>query len=235
MKSCGYSEKTIRSERFQTGLRVVDLPPKLAAHGCGTALHGAVFYASQIVLGHLPRFQRHSRMLTPLPSQRQFSLRALLWLTLFVAVSLASWRAFGGMALWGLPAAALLAAAAAGPCRSWKRAWLFSGLAVYGPFAAMGVYTLQFVSCSHCKATVWTMFPSAPGILPVDLVRRWLDVPRPSDEIWFAAGMAFSALLLTAVAWLVRRRSRLLRACSIAATLVYGALAAVVILAVIRA
>jgi hypothetical protein len=174
-------------------------------------------------------------MLTPLSSQRQFSLRALLGLTLVVAVSLACWRAFGGMALWGLPAAVLVAAAIAGPCRSWKSAWAFSGLAVYGPFAAMGIYTLLFVSCSHCKAAVWTVFPSAPGIIPVDLVRRWLDLPRLPDEIWFLTAMACSAVLLTAVAWLVQRKSRWLRAFSVAATLDYGTFAAIIILALIRA
>jgi hypothetical protein len=174
-------------------------------------------------------------MSTPSRSQRQFSLRALLGLTLGVAVSLAMWRAFGAVALWGLPAAALVAAAIAGPCRSWKWAWAFSALAVYGPFAAMGIYTLLFVSCSHCKAAVWTVFPSAPGLLPVDLVRRWLDLPRLPDEIWFPAAIVCSAVLLSAVAWLVRRSSRWLRAFSVAATLTYGTFAALVILAIIRA
>jgi hypothetical protein len=182
-----------------------------------------------------PLLKRHSRMLILLLSQRQFSLRALLGLMLIVAVTLASWRAFGAMVLWGLPAAALLAAVSAGPCRGWKWACLLSGLTVYGPFAAMGIYTLMFVSCSHCKAAVWTVFPSAPGILPVDLVRRWLDLPRPTDAVWFLAGMACSAVLLAAVAWLVQRNSRWLRAFSAAATLAYCTFAAIVILAIIRA
>jgi hypothetical protein len=168
-------------------------------------------------------------------SQRQFSLRALLGLTLLVAVALACWRALGGIALWGLPAAAMVAAAMAGPCRSWKWAWGVSGLAVYGPFAAMGVYTLLCVSCDHCKAAVWTVFPLAPGILPVDFVRRWLDLPRPADEVWLLAGVACSAVLLAAVAWLVQRKSWWVRALSVAGTLAYGAVAAIVLLAIIRA
>jgi hypothetical protein len=174
-------------------------------------------------------------MTRSLRSPRQFSLRALLGLTLCVAVLLASWRAFGAMALWGVPAAALVGATMSGPCRSWKQAWGLSGLAVYGPFAAMVFYTLLFVSCSHCKAAVWTVFPSAPGILPVDLVRRWLDLPRPPDAIWLLTGVACSAALLAALAWLVRRESRWLRGASVAAILAYGTFAVVVLLAIIRA
>lgn len=174
-------------------------------------------------------------MLAPPRNPRQFSLRALLLLTLAVAVLFASWRAFDVMALWGLPPVVLMAAVIAGPCRSWKRAWLVSGLAVYGPFAAMGLYTLLFVPCSHCKAAVWMVFPSAPGIISLELARLWLDLPRPPDSIWFLTGMACSAMLLAGVAWLLRRNSRWLRVSSVVATLIYGAWAAIAILAVIRA
>lgn len=168
-------------------------------------------------------------------SHRQFSLRALLLLMLAVAVSLALWRALDAMVLWALPAAALLAWLTVAPCRSWKRAGLVSGLAVYGPFAAMGIYTLLFVSCSHCKAAAWTMFPAAPGVIPIELFRRWLDLDRPAEAIWFSAAIVCSAGLWAALAWLVRSKNRWLRAVSVIATLAYGAWAAIVILALIRA
>jgi hypothetical protein len=168
-------------------------------------------------------------------SHPQFSLRALFLLTFVVAVSFASWRALGAMALWGLPAAALVATVVAVPCRSWKQAWLVSALAVYGPFAAMGIYTLLFVSCSHCKAAAWMVFPSAPGIIPVELARSWLDLPRPPDAIWICVGMACSAVLLATVAWLVQRKARWLRAFSVVAILTYSTCAAITILALIRA
>jgi hypothetical protein len=169
------------------------------------------------------------------PKNRQFSLRALLWLTLVVATFLAAWRAFGVMAWWGLPVAVLVVLALARPCRSWRWAWVLASSAVYGPFAAMGVYTLLFVSCSHCKAAVWTIFPTAPGIIPVELARRWLDLSRPPDAIWFLTGIACSAALLATLAWLVRRDNRWLRAVSVAVVLAYGTFAAIAILAVIRA
>jgi hypothetical protein len=174
-------------------------------------------------------------MVTPQRSWRQFSLREMLGLMLLVAVMLAAWRATGAMALWGLPAAGVVAAAAGGPYRARKWAWGFSAAVVYGPFAAMGVYALLFVDCSHCKAAVWTLFPAAPGILPVGLMGRWLDLPRPPDSIEFLAGMVCSAVLLAAVAWIVRRQSRWLRATGVAATLAYGTFAAIVLLAIIRA
>lgn len=165
----------------------------------------------------------------------QFSLRALLLLVSASAVLLASWRAFGPTAAISVLMAALLAILIAARNGSWKRAYLLACLAVYGPFIVMATYTLLYVSCSHCKSAAWMVLPYGPGLVPVEVARRWLDLPRPSDTLWFAVALFVSGAMVIGLAWLIRRRSWWWRALSAAAALTYGTFAAIGILAAIRA
>lgn len=165
----------------------------------------------------------------------QFSLRALLLLVSASAVLLASWRAFGQIVAIGILIAVLFAIPIAATKGSWKRAYLLACLAVYGPFIAMATYTLLYVSCSHCKAAAWIMLPCGPGLVPVEIARRWLDLPRPSDTLWFAVALFVSGAMVIGLAWLIRRRSWWWRALSAAAAMTYGTFAAIGILAAIRA
>src|SRR5688500_14824917 len=107
----------------------------------------------------------------------QFSLRALLLVVAASAVLLASWPAVGLTAAIGVLMAVLLAIPIAATKASWKRAYLLGCLAIYGPFIAMGTYTLLYVSCSHCKAAAWMLLPCGPGLVPVEMARQWLDLP----------------------------------------------------------
>jgi hypothetical protein len=68
---------------------------------------------------------------------------------------------------------------------SWKSDAGLAGLAVYAPFIVMAIYTLLFVSCSHCKTAAWKLLPCAPGLFLVELGRHCLDLPRPDDELSF--------------------------------------------------
>ncbi|MEX0714694.1 MAG: hypothetical protein WD278_20315 [Pirellulales bacterium] len=165
----------------------------------------------------------------------QFSLRALLLLVSASAVLLASWRAFGLTAAISILMAVLLAIPIAATKPSWKRAYLLSCLTMYGPFIAMATYTLLHVSCSHCKAAAWMVLPCGPGLVPVELARGWLDLPRPSDTVWFAAALFVSGAMVIVLAWLIRRRRWWWRALSAAAAMTYGTFAAIGILAAIRA
>ncbi|MEX2119379.1 MAG: hypothetical protein WD847_07280 [Pirellulales bacterium] len=165
----------------------------------------------------------------------QFSLRALLLLVSASAVLLASWRAFGPTVALGILIAVLLTLPIATRNGSWKRAYLLACLAVYGPFIVMAAYTQLYVSCSHCKSAAWMLLPYGPGLVPVEVVRRWLDLPRPSDTVWFAVAVFVSGAMVIALAWLIQRRRWWWRALSAAVALTYGTLAAIGILAAIRA
>jgi hypothetical protein len=92
---------------------------------------------------------------------------------------------------------------------SWKRAAGLSCLAVFGPFIVMAIYTLLFVSCSHCKRTAWTLLPCAPGLLPIEAGRRLLDLSRPADGINFALAFIVSLAMIFTLACLLRRGRRL--------------------------
>jgi hypothetical protein len=176
-------------------------------------------------------------MTTPTGSRnmRQFSLRTLLLLVLASAVLLGAWRALGTAAMLGLLFATLSAIPLATLNGPWKRAYLVSWSALYGPFLAMAAYVLLYVSCSHCQATAWTLLPSAPGLIPVEVARRAFDLPRSSDTVWFAVSLLVSALMVTLLSWQIRRRSRWWRALSVGAALALCSCGAVAILALIRA
>jgi hypothetical protein len=88
---------------------------------------------------------------------------------------------------------------------SWKRAIALSLAAVYGPFVAMATYTTCFVSCSHCKAAAWSLAPLGPGLIPVDLGRRWMDLGRYPDGLELVLSAVVALLMVVNVALAVRR------------------------------
>ena len=87
---------------------------------------------------------------------------------------------------------------------AYKTAMGLSCVAVYGPFVVMALYTLMFVSCSHCKATAWKLLPCAPGLIFVELGRASLDVSRPDDGVWFALAAIVSLAIVLALSWLLQ-------------------------------
>jgi hypothetical protein len=164
---------------------------------------------------------------------RQFSLRFLLLLVSAAAVLSATWRQFGAAgAAVALFAILSLATPAALP-RKAKLAFVLSWSTVYGPFVAMATYTTLCVSCSHCKSTAWMLLPYAPAIVPVELARRELDLPRPSETASVALLLSTSLAMLVAIAWLIRKMSWW-RIVALVGGLAYEAFAASVVLALIR-
>ena len=88
---------------------------------------------------------------------------------------------------------------------SWMRATGLSCLALYGPFIVMGTYVLLFVSCDHCKKTAWMILPSAPGLFPLELGRKWLDLSRLGDALTSVMAFIIAVALVLAVASVIRR------------------------------
>jgi hypothetical protein len=91
---------------------------------------------------------------------------------------------------------------------SWRRALGWAGLAVYGPFVLMAVGSLIWVSCDHCQATAWKLLPIGPGLLPVVLTRRLVDIGRYPEGLTFAIAAGVALLEVVDVAWVVRRSPR---------------------------
>lgn len=164
---------------------------------------------------------------------RQFSLKFLLLLVSAAAVLSAAWRSFGAagaaLALFALLSVATVATLS----RKRKLAFLLSWSAVYGPFLAMAIYTSIYVSCSHCKSTAWTLLPFAPGIVPVELSRHALDLPRASDAVSFALSLSVAVAMFIATDLMIHKRSWW-RIISLVGLLAYEAFAAFAVLAMIR-
>lgn len=86
---------------------------------------------------------------------------------------------------------------------SWPCAALLTAYAVYGPQLIMCLYTLGFVSCSHCKAAVWQVAPVAPGLFLHESSRQIFNLPRFSSELGMAFAIGLSLLVLVGLtAWL---------------------------------
>lgn len=107
----------------------------------------------------------------------------------------------------------------------WRSAVGLACLAVYGPFVVMAVYTSLFVSCLHCKTTAWVLLPCGPGLLPLTLTQRWLDLPRPGDTLGYILAMVFTNATVFALACLIRNHRRWGLAGIAVATVAFGALA----------
>jgi hypothetical protein len=173
-------------------------------------------------------------MMTHPARPRQFSLRALLLAVLALAVLLGAWRAFGAAIVLGV-LFVMLSALPFVIQAAWKRAYLAAWLAVYGPFVGMASYTLGYVSCSHCKAAAWWLLPYGPGLFPLELVRSWLDLPRPGDPLVFVIALLVCALLVAALTGLLRILVFWWRLLAMGIVLTLGTFSALALLALIRA
>jgi len=92
---------------------------------------------------------------------------------------------------------------------SWRRAGLLAVGAVYGPQLLLGFYTLGFVSCQHCRETVWKMMAIAPGLelaLVPMLLLRWH--PSFGETVSSIILSFLSLLIVLGVAAWVRRWPR---------------------------
>jgi hypothetical protein len=98
----------------------------------------------------------------------------------------------------------------------------------------MGVYTLLFVSCGHCKAVAWQFMPLAPGLVVWELTRSLLRLPHLGNAVGMSVSGAVTLLMLFGMAALLRRGGRWRMALWATAALV-SAVGAVMLLALIRA
>jgi len=130
---------------------------------------------------------------------------------------------------FGMPAAMTT-----GSPRSWKGAAGLASVAAYGPFVAMAIYMSLFVPCPHCKRTAWTLLPCGPGLLPLEAVRDWLHLPRPSDAIGFLLAFIVSLATVLLLACLIRRGGWL-RFAGLAVALATFSFSAILLFAIIRA
>jgi hypothetical protein len=170
-----------------------------------------------------------------LSGRHQFSLRTLLLLMLCSAIVFAAWKAFGAQTSLSVAVVAILGLPVVMLKSSLKRAFVLSCLAVYWPFFAVAIYTTLFIACWHCKSATWMLLPSGPGLILVQLGRRWLDFPRPSEAFSFAVACVLSVGLVTILTTLIRRSSSVWAVCEVVLVLIFCTCAALVTLALIRA
>jgi hypothetical protein len=87
---------------------------------------------------------------------------------------------------------------------TWRRATGLAALVIYIPFLLMAVYTLFFISCDHCKKAAWMLLPTGPGMIPLEILRRWLNFSHLPEAIWFTLAFLISAALVLLFAWPIR-------------------------------
>lgn len=86
---------------------------------------------------------------------------------------------------------------------TWRRATGMAVGAVYAPQFLMCLYTLGFVSCSHCKLAVWQVASVAPGLFIHESARKFLDTPNFSGAGEIAASCILTVMVIAGlVAWL---------------------------------
>jgi hypothetical protein len=122
----------------------------------------------------------------------------------------------------------------AGAILSWNKAAGLAVGAVYGPFVVMALYTLAFVKCGHCKKAVWTLMPSGPGLLPMELGRRALNVTMSGEWVGLTSAFGVAVLMVWGLAWVVRQGPRA-RRIGLGIGMVIFSLAAFAVLSMIRA
>jgi hypothetical protein len=116
----------------------------------------------------------------------------------------------------------------------WRGSYLLAWTALYAPFVATASYTVAWVPCDHCKLSVWAALPYGPGLMPVGTAWELLNLPRPSDTLWFASAFCVSIATLVAMTWLLRGRSLWLKMAIAAVAASYSSFAAAVVLAMTR-
>ncbi len=96
------------------------------------------------------------------------------------------------------------------PRWSWRRAVLAATGAVYGPQLLMGLFTLAFVACQHCRGAIAMVMVIAPGV-ELSIFTSWLFKFRNhpfSDAVILTSDVALTLLALAGVAAALRRWSR---------------------------
>ena len=117
---------------------------------------------------------------------------------------------------------------------SWGRATLLALGCVYVPLLAMCLYTLGWVSCSHCKVAVWKCAPIAPGLLVHAFTRGQLGLTHVPFAVGIVMMIAFTLLMLAGITAGLRHAGRVRIPLVIVLTLGAGWMA-VVLLARMRA
>jgi len=87
----------------------------------------------------------------------------------------------------------------------WTTALLLSAAANYGPFLAMAIYALAFVSSSHARRSIWQLLPGGPAFLVTDAMYRMLNIPGQNDWLVLAHSCALTLLTVFALAWLIQK------------------------------
>jgi hypothetical protein len=90
---------------------------------------------------------------------------------------------------------------------SWRRALLWSAVAVYGPGDGVLGYVFACVSCSHCKVASMHMLPLGPGVVLFHLAMQisGSQILRGlPDSVTFVLGGVISAILVISLAWLAK-------------------------------
>jgi DNA-directed RNA polymerase subunit RPC12/RpoP len=118
-----------------------------------------------------------------------------------------------------------------GAALPWPGAIGLSVLVVYGPFLVLALYALGFVPCAHCRAATWTILPCAPGLLPVDAARLWIDLPQ---SLRYTLAFVVSLAMVLSLSGLVRHGGWLRLAAALLALATFSG-CAVAILAMIQA
>jgi hypothetical protein len=165
----------------------------------------------------------------------QFSLRALMLFTLAVAVLAGMWKIAGTSVLLWASFGLFLTAPMIVLAGTTRTAFLAALSAVYGPFVVMATYTYLFVDCSHCKKTTWALLPCEPGLIPLEVARRWLDFPRLGSDLEPVASFLIAVAMVIGLTWVLRTRGWWWRVCSVFAMLVLCSYCAFVVLALVRA
>jgi hypothetical protein len=165
----------------------------------------------------------------------RFSLRTLLALAIPIALCGVAYRYLGAAGLVGTLFAFVSIAVAVLLKGTYRRAYLASYLAVYGPFFAMALYTSAFVECAHCKLAAWSMLPYGPALIPLMLSVRLLGIPAVGDSLSIALGLAVCAGIVAILARLLHGRRRWLQTLIAATALALSGVSAYVLLALIRA
>jgi hypothetical protein len=170
----------------------------------------------------------------------QFPLRSLLVATTVSALIAGAFKAFDeDIFYWVLLITLSAAPIAMIQAASWP-AFIGAWFAVYGPFFVMAAYTYLYIACLHCKEAAVAVLPYGPGLIPFELARSWLELPRLSELPWlsehaYLLPLMFSVTIVFGLAWVLRTRGRWLRAFSIVAALSFFAFCAYVTLMLIQA
>jgi len=96
------------------------------------------------------------------------------------------------------------------------RALVPAAAVIYGPSMLVALYAIAFVPCSHCKVAAAVVIPPGPALLPLDLLRQTLGMPRPGDLTGYAIALVVSVLLLAGLSALMRLGRGLALLCALA-------------------